>query len=185
MADKIPSIGDNSPVTTLKKFQETFPLPKTRKEVVTAFERILNLGGVHKVVVELGSPIKVVRMGNAGEDVPDELQDEDLVSAARNAPMEEFVFSENLLPTNYLFRAFHLLSQRRLKARAMVVNSFPQFREWLGVDKAFDLSEVFGVVATTHKEIPDGVLLLVAGPVDEEDLVSFSLRLELNVGKKS
>jgi len=184
VADKIPSIGD-SPVAALKKLQETYPLPKTRREVVTAFERILNLGGVHRIVVELGAPIKVIRLANAGEDVPDELQDDDLVSAARNAPMEEFVFSESILPTNYLFRAFHILSQRRLRARAVVVNNLTALREWLGVDKTFDLVEVFGVATASHKEIPDGVLLLVAGPLDEPELVSFSLRLELNIGKKT
>lgn len=184
MNEKIPSIGD-SPVSALRKVQESYPLPKSRREVVTAFERILNLGGVHRIIVELGSPIKVTRLATATEEVPEELQDDDLVSAARNAPMEEFIFSENVLPTNYLFRAFHVLSQKRLKAGAVVVNNLSSLREWLGVDKVFDVSQVFGVKTAAHKEIPDDVLLLVAGPVDEPDLVSFSLRLELTVGKKS
>jgi hypothetical protein len=178
----VPSIGD-SPTVALKKLQETYPLPKTRKEVVTAFERILNLGGVHRVVVELGAPIKVVRVAEAGAEVPEELQDDDLVAAARNSPMEEFVFSESILPTNYLFRAFHLLTQRRLKATAMVVNNYVSMRDWLGVDKAFDVSEVFGVPVKTHKEIPDGVLLVVAAPIDD-DVISFSLRLEMSQEKK-
>lgn len=178
----LPSIGD-SPSVPMKKLQETYPLPKTRREVVSAFERILNLGGVHRVVVELGSPIKVVRLAEASADVPEELQDDDLVSAARNAPMEEFVFSESLLPMDYLFRAFHLLTQRRLKAVYMVVNSYASMREWLSVEKAFDISEVFGVSVKTHKEIPDGVLLMVAAPLDDVDVVSFSLRLEMTQEK--
>ena len=184
MADKIPSIGD-SPVVSLKKHQETYPLPKTRKEVIAAFERILNLGGVHKVVIELGAPIKVVRLAEAGAEVPEELQDDDLVSAARNAPMEEFVFSESILPTNYLFRAFSLLSGRRLRAKSFVVNNFTTLKEWLGVDKTFDVGEIFGVEVAAHKEIPDGTLLLVATPIDELDLVTFSLRLELNLEKRT
>jgi hypothetical protein len=180
----VPSIGD-SPTIPLKKVQESFPLPKTRKEVVAAFERILNLGGVHRVVVELGAPIKVVRVAEAGAEVPEELQDDDLVSAARNAPMEEFVFSENILPTNYLFRAFHLLTQRRLKATSMVVNSYASMKEWLAVDKTFDVSEVFGIPVKTHKEIPDGVLLVVAAPLDDPEVVTFSLRLEMSQEKKT
>lgn len=180
----VPSIGD-SPSPTLKKLQETYPLPKTRKGVVSEFERILNLGGVHRVVVELGSPIKVIRMAEAGAEVPEELQDDDLVSAARNAPMEEFVFAENILPTNYLFRAFHLLSQRRLKATAMVVNSYASLSSWLGVDKSFDVSEVFGVPVKTHKEIPDGVLLVVSAPFDDQEVVTFSLRLEMSQERKT
>ena len=99
--------------------------------------------------------------------------------------MEEFVFSESLLPTGYLFRAFHLLTQRRLKAVYMVVNNYTSMREWLVVDKAFDISEVFGVPVKTHKEIPDGVLLVVAAPIDDADVVSFSLRLEMNQEKKT
>lgn len=183
MANMISSIGD-APANTLKKVQETYPLPKTRKEVVIAFERILNLGGVHRIIVELGAPIKVIRLAEASPDVPDELQDDDLVSAARNAPMEELVFSDTVSPTAYLFRAFHVLSQRRLRARAIIVNDLAALRGWLGVmDKMFDVTEVFGVGVSAHKEIPDGVLLLVAGPVDEPDLVSFSLRLELEIGK--
>lgn len=177
----IPSLGDS--LSSMKKVQETFPLPKSRKEIVTAFERILNLGGVHRVIVELGSPIKVVRLATAGEDVPEELQDDDLVSAARNAPMEEFVFSESLLPTNYLLRAFSFLSHRHLKAKAAIVNSYAPLSEWLGVDKTFDVSTLFGVDVKTHKEIPDGVLLMVATSADDPEVVTFSLKLEMSKEK--
>ena len=99
--------------------------------------------------------------------------------------MEEFVFAESILPTNYLFRAFHLLTQRRLKATSMVVNNYTSMREWLGVDKSFDVSEVFGVPVKTHKEIPDGVLLVVAAPIDDPETVTFSLRLEMSQEKKT
>jgi hypothetical protein len=153
--------------------------------VVTAFERILNLGGVQKVTIELGLPIKVVRLAESGPEVPEDIQDDDLVSAARNAPMEEFVFPEELPPTVYLFRAFRLLSSKRLRGKGMVVNSLTTLREWFRVDADFDLSEVFGVPVTVHKEIPDGALLFVASPIDDADLVSFSLRLELPVEKNS
>ena len=179
----IPSIGD-SPSVPLKKKQETYPLPKTRREVVTAFERILNLGGVFRVVVELGSPIKVVRLASPDEDVPEELQDDDLVSAARNAPMEEYLLAEGTPAPSYLLRAFGVLSNRKLKARAMVVNNYVSLKDWLGVDKSFDVSEVFGVEVKTHKEIPDGVLLIVATALDDADVVTFSLRLEMGMEKK-
>ena len=179
---EIPSLGD-SPTVSMKKVQETYPLPKSRKEIVTAFERILNLGGVQRVVIEYGSAVKVTRLvkpETESEDVPEELQDDDIVSAARNAPMEEFIFSESILPTNYLLRAFHLLSQRKLRARTLVVNNTNTLRVWLGLEKGFDLSEIFGVQTVANKEIPEGVLLMVASPADDVDLVSFSLRLEMS-----
>lgn len=180
----IQSLGD-SPSVSLAKIQETFPLPKSRKEMVTAFEHILSLGGVQRVVVEFGAPIKVTRLvkpPTESEEVPEELQDDDVMSAARNAEMEDF-FIEGLVPTDYLLRAFFSLSGRKLKAKALLVNNLPALREWLGLAKGFDVSEVFGVGTVTHKEIPDGVLLLVASPVDDVDLVAFSLRLEME--KKS
>lgn len=181
----IPSLGD-SPSISMMKVQETFPLPKSRKEIVTAFEHILNLGAVHKVVVELGSPIKVTRLvkpPTESEEVPEELQDDDVVSAARNAEMDDF-FLDGLGPTDYLLRAFFALSERKLRAKSIVVNNLPALRSWLGLAKGFDVSEVFGVGTVAHKEIPDGVLLLVASPVDDVDLVAFSLRLEM-VEKKT
>lgn len=176
----LPSLGD-SPSVPMVKIHETFPLPKSRKELVTAFEHILNLGAVSKVVVELGSPIKVTRLVKTpteSDEVPEELQDDDIVSAARNAEMEDF-FIADLLPANYLLQAFHVLSKKKLKAKTMVVNNLQALRSWLELGKGFDVSEIFGVGTVSHKEIPDGVLLLVASPADDVDLVSFSLRLEM------
>lgn len=183
MADKIPSLGDATPAK-LVKVRETFPLPKGRKEVLAAVERILNLGGVQKITVELGSPIKVTRAVEPGSEAPEELQDDDLMAAVRNTQMEEFVFAEPLLPTNYLFRAFHLLSQRRLQSMAMVVNSTATLKKWLGVEKAFDLVELFGVPVRTHKEMPDDGLLMVAAHPDDMDTVAFSLKLAMDIKEK-
>lgn len=177
----IPSLGDAS--ATMRKVQESFPLPTSRKEIIVAFERILNLGGVQKVVVELSTPIKVTRLmvapPDAG-DVPEELQDDDIVSAARNVEMEEFFFSEVLSPYEYLFRAFQQLSARKLKARTVVVNSVPALQKWL---KSTVVSEVFGVEVRAHKEIPDGILLLVAAPADDLETIAFSLKLEMSERK--
>lgn len=183
MADKLPSLGDSTTVKTVKT-QETFPLPKNRKEIISAFERILNLGGVQKVTVELGSPIKVIRLAEAGAEVPEELQDDDLLSAVRNNEMEEFVFTESLLPANYLFRAFHLLSQKRLRAMAVIVNNTLTLKQWLGVEKAFDIADLFGVPVRPHKEMPDDGLLLVAEQPDNPETVVFSLRLEMSIERK-
>lgn len=176
----IQSLGD-SPNVSLVKLQETFPLPNSRKEMVTAFEHILSLGGVQRVVVEYGAPIKVTRLvkpPTESDEVPEEMQDDDIVSAARNAEMEDF-FIADLLPANYLLQAFHVLSKKKLKAKTVVVNNLQALRAWLELGKGFDVSEIFGVGTVSHKEIPDGVLLLVASPADDVDLVSFSLRLEM------
>lgn len=177
----IPSLGDSS--AQMQKVQETFPLPGNRKELVIAFERILNLGGVQKVVVDRTAPIKVTRLvmapPSAGE-VPEELQDDDIVSAARNVEMEEFSFIENLSPFEYLYHAFHTLSLRKLKARTMVVASITALQKWL---KANYVSEVYGIEVREHKEIPEGVLLLVATGADDPETIVFSLKLEMTERK--
>lgn len=177
MAD-IPSIG--GAITDLKKIQENFPLPGKREDVVVAFGRLLNLGGVQKVVVEYGKPMQVTRLVPAAqlsEDLaPEELPDDDVVNAARNSEMEEFTYEEELAPTLYLYHAFHALSLRKLKARYMVVNNFRALKTWL---KANLVTEVFGVETREHKEIPDGVLLLVASSPEDADIITFSLRLEM------
>lgn len=177
----IPSLGDTS--ASMRKVQESFPLPASRKEIIVAFERILNLGGVQKVVVELSAPIKVTRLvvalPDAGE-VPEELQDDDIVSAARNVEMEEFSFIENLSPFEYLYHAFHALSLRKLRAKAMVVASITALQKWL---KANYVSEVYGIDVREHKEIPEGVLLLVATGADDPETIVFSLKLEMTERK--
>jgi hypothetical protein len=183
VADKIPSLGDETPVK-LVKVRETFPLPKGRKAILSAVERIMNLGGVLKITVEFGSPIKVTRAVEPGAEPPEELQDDDLMAAVRNSEMEEFVFTEPLLPTNYLFRAFHLLSQRRLQSMAVVVNNVATLKKWLVVERAFDLVELFGVPVRTHKEMPDDGLLIVAARPDDMDTVAFSLKLAMDIKEK-
>lgn len=177
----IQSLGDSS--ASMRKIQESFPLPNSRKELIVAFERILNLGGVQKVVVELSAPIKVTRLMMAPpdtEEVPEEIQDDDIVSAARNAEMEEFFFTETLSPFEYLFRAFHQLSSRKLRARTVVVNNLPALKTWL---KTQYVSEVFGVEVRAHKEIPDGIMLLVAASADDLETITFSLKLEMTERK--
>lgn len=177
----IPSLGDSS--AQMQKVQETFPLPNNRKDLVIAFERILNLGGVQKVVVDRTAPIKVTRLVMAPpntDDIPEEIQDDDIVSAARNVEMEEFFFTETLSPFEYLFRAFQQLSARKLKARTVVVSSISALQKWL---KSPVVSEVFGVEVRAHKEIPDGILLLVAASADDLETIAFSLKLEMSERK--
>lgn len=175
MAPKPVGLGDVK--VALKRVQETFDLPDNRQGIVARFENILTLGGVQKVVVELGHPIKVdrlVKAGDAGEAT--DLQDDDWMNAVRNGELEEYV------PTTknqyqYLFYAFQTLSQKRLRARILMVHSVQELKTWLGLDSFIDVQELFGVEVKAHPEVPDQTGILIAVNPNESDAVAFSMRL--------
>jgi hypothetical protein len=172
----LPSLGDEvKPKMSL--VQEERALPGNRKELVSVFENILSQGGVQKVVIELGRPIKISRFTKEGAPAPESLREEDLFLNVRNAEMQEFVLSESLPMTDYLFRAFHLLNQKRLKPRAFLLKNFPLLRECLGVDITWDLGDLFGVDVVKSDSVPEDVLLLSAAPHGDDEEVTLSLRM--------
>lgn len=177
------SLGDST--LKLKPLREEYPLPDNRKGVLAAIESILGRGGVQRLLLELGNPIRVTRMVRPDE-APDvqELPDDNLLVAARNAPMEEFVLSEKHTPFEYFFKAFYRLTQKRLTARAFVVNNIPTLKKWLQLDEMFDLQELFGVEVIEDTDMPSDALLLVAIRPQESSAwleVAMSLRLAMNL----
>lgn len=178
---------------TLVRVTETYPNPGERKAVVATVDRILNLGGVMRLVLEYGKPLTVHRMVRKGEmpEAPQELLDDDIYAAARNAEMESFVPKtltgkrEALSAFEVLFQAFDVLSKRRLKPKIMLVHQLSELRAWLRVDAYQDVSEVYGVSVRPQKDIPDDCVLLVATTWDDYDTVVFSLRLEMETPKRT
>ncbi len=183
MAPKPVGLGDVK--VQLKRVQETFDLPDNRQGIVARFENILTLGGVQKVVVELGHPIKVDRLIKAGEDVGEakELPDDDLMNAVRNGELVDF---PQTIPNQfaYLFQAFHMLGQKRLKPRTFIIHSTDELKKWLQLDAYIDVRELFGVEVIAHPEVPDYTALLVASNQDESDAGTYALRLTLELPKE-
>lgn len=175
------SIGDSK--VALKRIQEVFELPDTRSGVVSKFERILDSGGVQKVIIELGHPIKVERLVKAS-DAPEveELQDDDWLNSVRNGELQELDPSGSE-PFLYLFQAFHLLSQKRLKARIFLIHSTKELKEWLGLDSFLDVRELYGVEVKEHPDVPDNTAILISANQDESDVPTFSLRLVFEKSK--
>ncbi len=174
----IPALGD-APDITSKLVREEFPLPRGRSPLIAAVERILSGGGVQKLVIEMGKPIKVLRRVRAelpGEEAPEELYEDDMMAAVMNTEIQDFIFTEQLSPYEYLFRAFGSLSRKHLIPRCILGN-LNQLKTWLHVD---ELTEIYGVEIRQHKEIPDGVMLLVGAKADEPDIIVHSLRLDMN-----
>lgn len=186
MAAKPASLGDSK--VPYRRIQETFELPENRKGVVAKFESILDSGGVQKVTIELGHPIKVERLVKASDsgDV-EELPDDDWMNAARNGELTELPPSDKG-PYAYLFQAFHLLSQRRLRARIIMVHGVSEVKSWLGLDSFIDIRELFGVEVRSHPEVPDHTALVIASNPDDPDSGIFGVRMILDKprgGKKA
>lgn len=180
MAELPPSLGDDAKAK-LRLSHEESPLPSTRKEIVSRFEAILNQGGVQKVVIEIGKPIKVARYVKEGADIQS-LREEELFAEARNAPMEEFVSDAGLPFHEYLFKAFHIVMQKRLKPRAFLVSNEKVLRTNLGVDSLWDLSHVYGIDVVKAPEVPPDVLLLTA--TADGEAIALSIRLLMQVSEK-
>lgn len=161
------------------------PLPKSREEIVSAFEAILALGRVQKVTVELGKPMKYVRAVTGNDDIPQEIMDTEEFSSVRNAEIQEFLNISNISLFEYLFRAFQFLTQKRLKARSFLMSSggLSSLKEALGLGSQSALPELFGVGLVQHDEIPPDVLLLSATRHGEEE-INLTLRMLLPTRKK-
>jgi hypothetical protein len=170
--------------------KEEYPLPTSstptvaRKEIVTTVEKILNGGGVQKIVVALNQPIRVYRkVLTDGIPMVEELVDGDLISAIRNVEMGTIPQHPGMGPFQTLLLAFGEVTSRRLAPRAFMVSSEKELRDWFGVGPEWLTSEVFGVEVVVHGEIPSETALLVASVYDDPADVVFSVRMEMEKDK--
>lgn len=182
MAELPPSLGDEKK-QSLKLIHEEFPMASPRKALVQQFEAILNQGGVQKVTVEVGKPLKVSRYTAQDQVGPLEMKSNDLYASARNGEIQEFDSTALDSFHEYVFRAFGLLTQKRLTPRAFLVSNIPLLRGNLDVDKFWDLSQLCGVDVMQVDEIPKDVLLLTASEAGEDD-IKLSLRMLMDERKK-
>lgn len=181
-SNKIPSLGDDGKEKLHIVYEER-PLPTSRKEKVAVFEDILNLGGVQKIVIEVGTPIKITRLTKVDLSPPDSIRDEDVFSNIRNSEIRELLRPEQTQFHRYLFEAFSVLTQERLRPRVFMVNDVQRLRDSLDVDQVWNLSELFGVEILKSKEVPNDVLLLAAAKAFEDDIV-LTLKMLMHPARK-
>jgi hypothetical protein len=180
------SIGDEEK-DAYKLISETFPWPKGgRKELLRGIEQIINGGGVQKFVVAVGQPIRVTRAvkDNGEIELPQDVVEDDIMSAVRNAEMREELALPDSDPLDYLFQAFLTLRNTRveeatLQPKVFVVKRLQQVRQWL--DKPDMPAEMFGIDIIEHKDVPDDALLFVAALANDIDVVKFTLKLVMDM----
>lgn len=165
--------------------REEHQLPKTRKEIIARIETLLGAGGVQRLVIELGRPIKVDRLvakdslGPTPEELPD-----DLWNQIHNNEMSELKAFGTWSAFQMLFFAFHEMSQKRLKPAKLFVPNLPLVRQWLKVDANFSLEQVFGVDVMARAELPADCVVLAAISFDEENNDTYAIRIPVDLPKE-
>jgi hypothetical protein len=181
---RLPSLGDTNTAGYVRN-RFTVPMPEGREVLLKEFARIISMGLVQKVVVEVGQPIVYERLSKSDGAVSDDLErieTGDLYGAIRNAELLDFKRkgSSGFLET--VFYAFRFLQMHSddLVPKAFMCGSWLTLRMMLGLAPDDDISELFGVRVYWHEEVPDDVLLLVASTSTEPDVVSMSLRIPMD-----
>lgn len=162
-------IGEEAPAS-LKRVQQTFPMPKTRPEVVQAVGAILALGRVQKLTVELGKPIKAVRLLSEEEIAKTPgVTEGDLYDDVVNGELAELA-SDTLNPRERIAAAFDLITNKGLQPvhilaidplnvrRALGMVDTPPYLFGVPILAIPDLPEEIVLIAAAHKEDPEGVV---------------------------
>lgn len=185
MTNRPPSIGDGEKPNYVLSRSEV-SLPPNRKEVVATVERLLNEGGIQKLVIEVGRPIQVTRLvDSATYAPPEEAPPDDFWGQVRNGRMEELRAASN---DSYrlLFQAFQLLTTRKLKPKILFIHSYARLRAWLQVDSIFPVDVVFGVETALQQDIPEDAVILAGVSYDELDTTNtIGIRIPVDVDENA
>lgn len=176
-----PSLGDLKPVHV--RVKEIHDLPNNRKGIVARFSQILESGGVQKVVVEMGQPIRVERLVLAS-DAPEEdvVPEDDILAIIRNHEVIE-ISTKPGAPFKDLFQVFALLTRRHLRASLVLVHHLDELDAWLELPKLTHLEELYGVEVRQSAGVEPETLLVVAADLNDEAEVVLTFKLAMELPK--
>lgn len=181
----IPSLSDKAP---LKRIRETFDRPKDRDDLIASISRILSLGKVQKLVVEVNQPIRAERLVPQDQEVPEDMKDleeghDDWMNIVRNGKLEDFP-NRGMSSFQYLFNIFNLVAQKRLKPKIILVHALGEVRSWLELGAFVELTSLFGVEIATHPQVPDDTATLITEDPDDADAEVYCMRLVFDKPKE-
>jgi hypothetical protein len=185
-----PSIGEAN-TSGLIRVRETSPLPPKRDLVIEEINRILGLGLVQKLTVEVGTPIIYERLVKP-DDSPslDVIEQLDFYGAIRNNEIFDFREADEFRgrgPFGILFFAIQDLVAREATPKAFVSSNWALIWAWMGLPLETHYSHLFGIPTVTHgdkQQLPDDVLLLVGADPYDIDSVKVSLRISIDLPRK-
>ncbi len=172
MQGKPQSLGEGKP-SNYELERDSRPLPSSRKEIVSAVEEILGLGGVQKLTIEIGSPITFSRFVPKAVKDPSEVSSEDPYEVMVSNEIEEYSPEREFNLYELLVRAFAMLTRKGFAPESMFVSKLAPIRKALGVEADWDMENLFGAKVYRSNQVPEGVLVLT-GTKEE---TKYSLRL--------
>jgi hypothetical protein len=185
------SLGD-AKTAGLVRVRETSPLPAKRDLIVAEVNRILTLGLVQKLVVEVEQPIvyeRLVKPEDAGPEM-ETVQQMDLYGAIRNNELVEFREADEFRgrgPFGIMFFAFQELAKRGAVPLAFVSSNWSLVRAWLGLSSTYAITTIYGVNAITYgdvQQLPEDCLLLVGGDAVDSDVVKVTFKISIDLPRK-
>jgi hypothetical protein len=168
---------------------EVHPLPNTRKEIVARIETLLSAGGVQRLIIEVGQPIKLYRLVPKDETLvaPPETAADDLWSRLHNGQIEE---ESSVLDPDYgngyaaLYFAFQKAEQRGMRPAALFVSTIQTLRQWLRLERSADVRRVFGMDVVPKADLPNDAAVLAAVSYDELNTDVYGVRVAMDLPKK-
>lgn len=159
---------------------ETHPLPQSRPERLAAIDSILSPGGVQKLVLDISKGIVIHRLvKDELGTVPEEAINDDIMAAVRNTEMEELLLPDNISPYEVLLTACSSINAQRLKPKCFITKLKTDVKKWLGVGGLIAQHDLFCIPLIEHKEVPEGVMLLVATEEDDAEELALSIKFEM------
>lgn len=164
--------------------KEQYDLPSSHPLIAAEVERILGLGLIQKLVLEVGEPIRVFRFVKRDPNEPplEEIELKDLYNAARNTNMENFHFSGD--PMRTIFEALAFMRRGEAIPKAFLCNNYNAVRRWLELPYNFYVQHIFEVALFEEAEIPEDSLLLIGRDPADEEVVTISYRIAMDPPKK-
>lgn len=158
--------------------REVHPLPGNRRDLFLMLEKLIQTGGVKKLVVEQNQPIKVQRWVEA-EDGPDQPPSEDspMLERAMSGELAALSPPDHLDCFERLYLGFSAVSRRGMNPVAVIVRSETHIRDWMDLDATADVEKVYAVPLVTDNEMPDDSILVVSANEDGDSF--FSVRIPM------
>lgn len=184
-----PGLGDVKGGEFLLRPEE-HPLPQGRKELLARIETLLSEGGVQKLIIELGRPIKLFRLIPKDEllSPPPQAPDDDLWIRLHNSLLEETVavtgVAPNVIGPTALFFGFDEVRKRGMRPAALFVPSMALFRTWMGLSKGYQVDQVFGVPVSAPPDMPGDAVVLAAVSYDELNPEAYGIRIPMDLPKE-
>jgi hypothetical protein len=179
--EAVRGIGNGTP-PGYKLVRESAPLPPTRDLVLLEVQRVLNLGLVQVLRVEVGEPITWLRLVKDTDETLDpmvsEILDQDIYPKVRNADVEDFPFHGPFLET--LCVAFQSAVERSLRVTTILAHSNKILAALLPSFGPAESAELFGVPVVYHLEVPDDIVLVVLSAGDPTE-VALALRIPIDL----